>query len=264
MKISIVPRHFIILLIVSVLALAGCQPQSAPTDSPQPEPTEASMPPTPDQTTDMPVAISADIRLDPALAQDSDSLLVSQYLYEGLVRLDESGNPQPSIAESWRVSDDQLDYIFTLRADAAFSDGTPITPDVIVDNFNRWFDPNSPLRGDGEYAAWKFVFLGFNGERDNDNRALSLVDGIQKVDGFTVLVHLNRPVPELLTYLADPAFAILSTDALASGNYGGQDSNIISSGPYIVSSWSDEGLTLSPNPNYWGQKPTVNLTFSWR
>jgi peptide/nickel transport system substrate-binding protein len=263
MKTFTLHQRFFVLMIVCVIALAGCQPQSTPTDSPQPEPTDASTPP--DQTTtDMPRAISADIRLDPALAQDSDSLMVSQYLYEGLMRLDENGEPQPAIAESWRVSDDQLDYIFTLRPDASFSDGSPITPDIVVDNFNRWFDPNSPLRGDGEYAAWKLIFLGFNGERDADNRALSVVDGIQKVDSITVLVHLNRPVPELLTYLADPAFAILSTDALASGNYGESDSNIISSGPYVVSSWTDDGLTLSPNSTYWGQKPASDLTFTWR
>lgn len=264
MKIFNRPRRFFIFLIVFAVALAGCQPQSTPTDAPQPEPTEASIPPMPEQTMDTPRAISADIRLDPALAQDSDSLLVSQYLYDGLVRLDENGDPQPAIAESWRVSDDQLDYIFTLRADASFSDGSPITPDVVVDNFNRWFDPNSPLRGNGEYPAWRLVFLGFKGERDADNRALSVVDGIQKVDSITVLVHLNRPVPELLTYLADPAFAILSPDALASGNYGGSDSSIISSGPYVVSSWTDAGLTLSPNPAYWGQKPTGDLVFTWR
>lgn len=264
MKTHKLPRRFLVLFIVSILLLVGCQPQTTPTSAPPETPEAPSSTPLPGQTTDIPRAISPNIRLDPALAQDSDSLLVSQYLYEGLVRLDEAGNPQPGIAASWRVSDDQLDYIFTLRANALFSDGSPITPDAVIDNFNRWFDPQSPLRGDGEYAAWKFVFLGFKGERDADNRALSLVDGIQKVDNFTVLVHLNRPVPELLTYLADPAFGILNPASLASGDYGGRDSVIVSSGPYIVSSWTDAGLILSPNPNYWGDKPADTLTFSWR
>lgn len=261
MKTQPSPRRLIAFLLVVMIVLTGCQPKSDATDTPPSDVTTAGTSPA---QSGSPAAISANINLDPALTQDADSLMVSQYLYEGLLHLDANGNPQPGIAQSWVVSDDQLDYIFTLRSNAVFSDGTPITPDVVVDNFYRWFDPNSPLRGSGEYAAWGRIFLGFNGERDSENRAKSTVDGIQKVDINTVLIHLNRPVPEMLTYLADPAFAILNTDALASGNYGGQESTIISSGPYTVSSWTDAGLTLSPNPNYWGDKPNSDLTFTWR
>jgi len=107
--------------------------------------------------------------------------------------------------------------------------------------------------------------LGFHGEKGEDKRPKSTVDGIQKVDFNTILIHLNRLEPNLLTYLADPAFAILKTDALAADSaYGGRNSAIISSGPYIVSSWTDEGLTLSPNPKYWGTAPQDDLKFVWR
>ena len=91
------------------------------------------------------------------------------------------------------------------------------------------------------------------------------MDGIQKVDFNTVLIHLNRLEPNLLTYLADPAFAILKTDVLSADSaYGGRNSTIISSGPYVISSWTDSGLTLSPNPNYWGEKPSNDLKFIWK
>ena len=130
--------------------------------------------------------------------------MVSQYLYEGLVSLDSSGNPQPALAESWVVSDDQLDYIFTLRANAAFSDGTAITPDIVADNFNRWFDPQNPLHGNGNYAAWQNIFLGFHGEKGADKRPISTVDGIQKVDFNTVLIHLNRLEPKMLDLSGRP------------------------------------------------------------
>jgi ABC-type transport system substrate-binding protein len=190
--------------------------------------------------------------------------MVSQYLYEGLTRLGADGEAHPAIAESWVISDDQLDYIFTLRSNAMFSDGTQITPDIVAENFNRWFDPQSPLRGNGDYATWGRIFLGFHGEKGPDNRAKSSVDGIQKVDVNTVLIHLNRPVPDLLKYLADPAFAILNPTALASGSYGGQGSSIISSGSYVISSWTDAGLTLGPNLNYWGDKPAIALNFVYK
>jgi peptide/nickel transport system substrate-binding protein len=268
MNLFLTPSRILTLLLVCLFFLTGCQPQDTATpaamaiatDAPQtllPTPTAASA------QVDNPIAISANILLDPALAQDADSLKVNQYLYEGLVHLDKDGKVQPALAESWVISDDQLDYIFTVRAGAAFSDGTPITPDIVADNFNRWFDPQSSLRGSGDYAAWKRIFLGFHGEKGADKRPISQVDGIQKVDVNTVLIHLNRLEPNLLTYLADPAFAILKPDTLAAGGYGTQKSKIISTGPYLVSAWTDAGLTLSPNPKYWGSQPTGDLKFTF-
>ncbi len=257
------------LLLSFVFLLTACQPQteSTPpaTEQPTQPPTQAPAVEAAPVETESPAAINPNITLDPALTQDVDSLMVSQYVYEGLVSLDASGNPQPALAESWVVSDDQLDYIFKLRTNAAFDDGTPITPDIVAENFNRWFDPQSPLHGNGNYATWQEIFLGFHGEKGEDKRPKSTVDGIQKVDFNTILIHLNRLEPNLLTYLADPAFAILKTDALAADSaYGGRNSAIISSGPYIVSSWTDEGLTLSPNPKYWGTAPQDDLKFVWR
>jgi ABC-type oligopeptide transport system substrate-binding subunit len=85
------------------------------------------------------------------------------------------------------------------------------------------------------------------------------------VDFNSVLIHLNRLEPNLLTYLANPAFAFLNPDILAADSaYGGRNSTIISSGPYVVSSWDDAGLTLSPNPKYWGEKPQDDLGFIWK
>lgn len=255
----------VLAFIFVALFAAGCQPKATATEQPVTSPAPSdSTGSTTDPTSNNPAAISKDIFLDPALTQDADSLVISQYLYEGLVVLDGNGAPQPGLAESWVISDDQLDYIFTLRPGAVFSDGSAITPDVVVDNFNRWFDPNSPLRKDGDYASWEKIFLGFLGEKDDNDRAKSSVDGIQKVDSNTVLLHLSRPVPEALTYLANPAFAILNTNALSQDNYGTKESEIISSGPYIISSWTDDGLVLSANSKYWGEIQTNELTFIWR
>jgi oligopeptide transport system substrate-binding protein len=248
-------------LIVSLILVTGCAPKDNASDStPQPDSTPSANT-TPQAGESM--SINQDITLDPAKTTDSDSLMVSQYIYEGLVRLDANGEVQPAIAESWIISDDQLDYIFEIRPDAKFSDGAQITTDIIVDNFNRWFDPQSPLHGDGNYPTWLEIFLAFNGERDAENRAKSLVDGIQKVDNNTVLIHLTRPEPQLLEYIAHPAFAILHPDSLSATNYGTSDSNIISSGAYIVSSWTDSGLTLAPNPEYWN--PAIGeINFVWK
>ena len=199
--------------------------------------------------------------LDPAKTEDSNSLLVSGYLYEGLVKSDTDGQVVPALALSWVISDDELDYIFDIRQNAKFSDGSPITVDAIVANFNRWFEPENPLHGDGNYPSWLKLFHAFNGERDANDRAISQVDGIQKVDTNTMLIHLSRQEPELLKYLTQPAFAILSPSVLESSAYGTRQSTIISSGPYVVTSWTEEELKLSPNPQYWDPKTTDVMNF---
>lgn len=193
----------------------------------------------------------SNLSLDPAKTEDTNSLLVSSYLYDGLVKSDANGQIVPGLALSWVISDDELDYIFEIRQNAKFSDGSEITVDAIVENFNRWFEPESPLHGDGKYPSWLKLFLAFNGERDANDRAISQVDGIQKVDTNTMLIHLSRQEPKLLNYLTQPAFAILSPSALQSPSYGTRQSTIISSGPYVVTSWTEEKIKLSPNPQYW-------------
>jgi peptide/nickel transport system substrate-binding protein len=267
MKPHLISIRFCFSVLVTLALLTACQEegetQPTATNSPAPvAPLATATAPAPGES---PNVVSADLLLDPALAQDADSLKVSQYLYQGLVRLDASGAVQPALAESWVISDDQLDYIFKLRPTAGFSDGSYVTPDVVVANFNRWFDPQSPLRGGGDFASWQRIFLGFHGEKDAEGHPKSFVDGIQKVDLNTVLVHLNRVEPKTLTYLADPAFAILKPEALTA-DYGKRGSTIISSGAYLVSAWTEAGLTLSPNPKYWdtANAPKEDLKFTWR
>lgn len=258
---------FFVFSLFSAFLFVACQPPT-PTppaeEPPQPAPATNTPAPVEEPQPEDPNALRGDILLDPALATDEDSLKVNSLLYVGLVTLDESGNVQPAIAQSWVISDDQLTYTFTLQEDAAFSDGSAITPDVVADNVTRWLDPESPLRGTGNYENWLAFFEGFLGEKDSDDRPISPVDGVNKIDFSTIVLHLNRPVPDLLVYLADPAFAILKTESLQDGNYGSINSRIIASGPYQVSSWTNDKLVLTPNPFFWGAAAQVELEFNLR
>ena len=251
-----------LLLPVALLLLSACGPKETGT-------TEATKPaPLPQADASVQIenatAVRRDLLLDPAKTEDSDSLLVSRSLYEGLVTLDADGTVQPGLARSWVISDDELDYIFELRPNNVFSDGSPITIEVVEQNFNRWFDPQNPLHGDGNYPTWLKLFLAFRGERDANKRPVSQLDGVQIVDKNTFIVHLNRPEPNLLNYLAEPAFSILSPTALENPVYGSRESSIISSGKYVITAWTDEGMTLSPNPQYWEPVEGGEQKFTWK
>lgn len=51
-------------------------------------------------------------------------------VYETLVRIDSAGEIAPFLATDWQVSDDRTEYIFQLRHDVKFSDGTPFTAET--------------------------------------------------------------------------------------------------------------------------------------
>jgi peptide/nickel transport system substrate-binding protein len=258
------------ILIVSALS-AGCTPTKTPAPTQVPVNTPATTLGNPTTapggaTSSIPSKISRTIVLDPATASDADSLAVSALVYDSLTRLDASGAPQPALAASWKISEDQLDYILNLRQDASFQSGTPFDADAVLANFNRWFDPANTAHGTRSYAGWKEFFLGFKGELDSKGIAVSPFDGIEKADQHTVLIHLNRPMPNLLTILAKPNFAMIDPTLLASkvDAVGMSADSTGGTGQYTVSSWTDSGLVLTPNAKYWNGAPAAELQFTWK
>ena len=73
----------------------------------------------------------------PLLAVDG-ALHVIDSIGEGLVRANfETGQVLPGLAESWKVSDDGLDYVFNIRKGMVFQDGALITAQAIVRSMMR-------------------------------------------------------------------------------------------------------------------------------
>lgn len=256
-------RYFpVIAVLIFVLVLTACGSQDAVPRTP------GAASPTPESGVPqaVPGTVSSSLRLDPATAEDTDSLSVSALVYDGLVRLDSGGNLQPALAIQWTVSADKLDYILVLRQGVSFHSGTPFNADAVLANFNRWFDPEDAAHGDRTYHGWLRFFLGYKGEVDPQGVSISPFDGIEKVDNNTVLIHLNRPEPDFLKGLAQPYFAILDPLILASESDAAGSTTATSSGtgPYILSAWTDAGLVLIPNSGYWDGAPAAELNIGWK
>jgi peptide/nickel transport system substrate-binding protein len=72
-------------------------------------------------------------RLNPLL--DSNNPVdrdVDRLIFSGLLKFDDRGNAQPDLAESWGISRDGTVYNFTLRQNAVWHDGQPVTTDDIL------------------------------------------------------------------------------------------------------------------------------------
>lgn len=79
--------------------------------------------------------------VNPILAISDTDRDVTALVFAGLMGHDSSGNLVPILAEKYDVSPDGKTYTFTLRENAAFSDGTPVTASDVVYTVTKAQDP---------------------------------------------------------------------------------------------------------------------------
>lgn len=91
------------------------------------------------------VAITADPPgWDPSASTSQEiPRVVYHNVFEGLVRFEENGNIIPALAASWEISSDGLTWMFTIREDVKFHDGSDLSVADIVAKFERAKDPDS-------------------------------------------------------------------------------------------------------------------------
>lgn len=281
MKYKKLSSFLAVFMLLSII-LAACQPAAtatpeatqapvvteAPTEAmPTEAPTEA-MPteaPTEAMATEAPTgggtlifAQSADAgTLDPALETSANSLAPATHILEGLTDFEAgSTTPIPSLATSWDVTDDGLEWTFHLREGVTFQDGTPFNADAVVFNFERWWDTSNPYnKGADQFIYWDYMFQGFKGDEN------SVLANVEKVDDMTVKLTLNRPNASLLNTLAMENFRFASPAAVEEqgDNYGTAEGKAVGTGPFMVKEWvKEDHLTLARNDNYWGEMPTLD------
>ena len=127
-------------------------------------------------------------RIDPTNAlhpsNASERLLFGQ-LYETLIRVDCMGRVQPGLASSWRI-DRQTGrlWIVTLREDARFSDGTPVTA---ADVRASWTVDGTPefRRSVSRLVRWVNVV---------DDRTFVIQLAVDRIDAPVALAHPNVAV----------------------------------------------------------------------
>ena len=138
--------------------------------------------------------------LDPHTVTAVNDFRILVNIYDGLVRYaDGTLNVEPSLAESWDISDDGLEYTFELREGVKFHDGTPFNAEAVVFNFERMLDENHPYHDTGPFP------LSFN---------FGQVDTVEAVDDYEVKFTLSEPFAPFLSNLAYPTGLIISPAAV--------------------------------------------------
>jgi ABC-type transport system substrate-binding protein len=180
--------------------------------------------------------------LDPAQARSVDELLVADQLFDTLAATDaESQDAVPALAASWTVSADQLQWDFTLRPDARFSDGAPVTAADVKATLDRIARKDSG----SSVADLLEVVAGYRAAAV-DGTATELA-GVVATDERTVRIALESPWSVLPTVLANPAFGVLPA-AVAEAPFPAGSAQLPTSGPYRIASVADARISLVPAP----------------
>src|SRR6185312_15466735 len=78
--------------------------------------------------------------LDPAYIESVPAGEIGRDLFEGLTSSDHHSNVVPGVAESWKQVDPTT-WVFKLRKNAVWSNGTPVTAEDFVYSWRRFLDP---------------------------------------------------------------------------------------------------------------------------
>lgn len=194
--------------------------------------------------------ISQPLTLNLALANDAGSVGVLGYLFEGLTQTSWlTDEVEPALAESWIRSDDGLTWIFSLRKDVTWHDGTPFTAHDVEFTFNRIIY-NEEIKAAAE-AAFHFRFL--------DEAAGEAKMTVTALGDYTVAFVL--PVP-FAPFLRSMGTAIYPKHILEpyvdNGTFNEvwdidtDPAEVIGTGPFTIEHYvPDDRMVLRRNPNYW-------------
>jgi peptide/nickel transport system substrate-binding protein len=154
-------------------------------------------------------------------------------LHDALVKPMPGQRMAPSLAESWKVSDDQRSYEFTLKSGLKFHNGDPFTAEDVKFSFER-------AKGAQLHEKVKEVVI---------------------VDPTHVRFVLKEPWPDFMTYygtLASAAGWIVPKNYVEKVGPDGCKKHPIGLGPYkYVSNKPGLELVMEANETYWRKVPSV-------
>ena len=193
--------------------------------------------------------------IDPHVVSGVSEHRIITSLFEGLVTEHPSGSGvSPGVAERWETSADRLTWTFHLRANARWSDGTPLVAQDFLDSFKRIL--TSSLAAEYAYKLYHVV----GAEEFNKGELTDFAKtGFSAPDSHTLILRLKHPVPYLLEALKHYSWFPVPLATIAKhgpvdrkGNRWTLPGNLVGNGPFILKEWQrDQHITVERSPTYW-------------
>jgi oligopeptide transport system substrate-binding protein len=191
--------------------------------------------------------------LDPTIMGDARSLFYIENIFSGLVELGTEYEIIPDVAESWEISDDGCRYIFHLRDDVYWSDGSQVTAEDFVFALKRTLNPATGIPTGAASLLYdvKGAQAYHTGEIPDPDQV-----GVRAVDTLTLDVELEHPASYFLHLLAN-RYPVPQHVVEAYGEAWTEPGNLVTNGPFLLESYlPGECITLVRNPAYHGRFPS--------
>lgn len=176
--------------------------------------------------------------LDPQVTTSAEEYQLFIQIFDPLVNWNGSKSEAiPALAESWTISDDGITYVFNLRRDVKWHDGSDFTAEDVVFTMERTkVMPATASKG-------------------------KVIKSATALDDYTVEIVLEYAYPNFILQLASFPFCIVNKDVVEKYGDGNEDM-LIGTGAYkFVSNTTGVGVTLEANKDYWDGEPyfeTIN------
>jgi peptide/nickel transport system substrate-binding protein len=157
---------------------------------------------------------------------------VATKVFDGLLEYNFDLKPQPSLAESWTVSEDGKTITFKLRKDVTFHDGKPLTSADVNFSILEVLKKVHP-RGPNTFRE---------------------VTDIETPDTYTAIFKLANPAPYMLMALSSYESPIIPKHIYSKGDIKQHENanKPIGSGPFKFVEWQrGQYMRFDRNPNYW-------------
>ena len=172
----------------------------------------------------------------------------------GLTEFDRSLKPVAVVAKSWETLERGKKIIFHLRDDVLWSDGQRVRAQDFEYSWKRLLNPKTA----SEYAYILFDIE--NAEAYNQGRITddSLV-GVKAKDDLTLEVRLKHPASYFVAITTfEVTYPQRQDIAEKFGTKWTEPGNIVTNGPFILSSWRHENeIQLRANPKFFLGKPPI-------
>lgn len=179
---------------------------------------------------------------------DLVSFFVLGHVMEGLLRYDRRGLLAPGVAESWEVGEREV--TFHLRADARWSDGTPVRAGDFLFAWRAIVDPSSAA----PYAMIHYPIL--NAEAIHNGKMPLSSLGVRTPDSRTLVVTLERPCGYFLKLMTHAAFFPVPQQFFDAHrvDYAAEADRLLYNGPFKLTGWThDASLAMVKNEQYWNR-----------
>lgn len=173
--------------------------------------------------------------IDPMVASAIAAEVIYSMAYDTLLTRDDDNKIEPALATEYEQVD-ELTWVFQLRDDVTFSDGTPFDAGDVVYSFKT--------RKDGGTNA----------------TYLSLMESVEATGDHEVTFHFSEPDGTFLDAVsARQTFLIVSEEGYGNATEEERQTTSFGTGAFQVTEWNQGvSVTMEKNEDYWGEEPYLD------